>query len=299
MSWYYRSGELTRGPWDVVVDPADNPGWRHTGFRAARVHPSSALHLAPNTSERLIFILEGEEITVSYTLHGKIDVIQKKLRGRHSVFDGPTDSLYLPLGTEITINGDARIAIAEAPARVHKDPALIAREDVPVLLRGAGEMSRQVHNIGMPEILDADRLIVVEVIVPAGNWSGAPAHKHDTYVPGEESNLEEIYFFHAEPTRTVPSLTSPFGIFRGYASDNRPYEITQEVHSGDVVLVPHGWHGPVAAGPGYDLYFCNVMAGPDPTREWNVTDEPSQLWMREAWKDMDVDSRLPYQSVKW
>ena len=34
------------------------------------------------------------------------------------------------------------------------------------------------------------------------------------------------------------------------------------MRTGDVVLVPHGWHGPSMAAPGYDLYYLNVMAGP-------------------------------------
>ena len=43
---------------------------------------------------------------------------------------------------------------------------------------------------------------------------------------------------------------------------DRPIDVLAEVRSGDVVLVPHGWHGPSMAAPGYDLYYLNVMAGP-------------------------------------
>jgi len=149
----------------------------------------------------------------------------------------------------------------------------------------------------MPDNLDADRLVVVEVIVPAGNWSGAPAHKHDVYIPGKESNLEEIYYFESAVTRgeKPASEVDPVGYFRGYASDSRAYDVTAEVRSGDVVLVPHGWHGPVSAGPGYDLYFFNIMAGPDPVREWNFTDDPHHAWIRESWKTQSPDPRLPYK----
>jgi 5-deoxy-glucuronate isomerase len=148
----------------------------------------------------------------------------------------------------------------------------------------------------MPDTLDADRMIVCEVIVPAGNWSGAPSHKHDTYVPGKESNLEEIYYFESAVTRgaTIGGAHSPFGYFRGTTADNRPYDVTEEVRSGDVALVPYGWHGPAAAGPGYDLYFFNVMAGPDPERAWNATDHPDQAWIRDSWLSQQTDPRLPY-----
>jgi 5-deoxy-glucuronate isomerase len=116
------------------------------------------------------------------------------------------------------------------------------------------------------------------------------------YEPGKESNLEEIYYFESAVARgeKVNSEVDPVGYFRGYASDNRPFDVTAEVRTGDVVLVPYGWHGPVAAGPGYDLYFFNIMAGPDPVREWNVTDDPHHAWIRESWKSQETDARLPY-----
>ncbi len=284
--WHYKSGELKRDGWQLISDQM-----RHTGLRVGVVTPSAPLSIAADNRERTIFVLAGSEITVTY---GDESVV---LRGRSSVFEGTTDHLYLPINTDIKISGDARVAVGEALATNVKNSSVMKREDVPVFIRGAGRETRQVHNFGMPDILDADRLVVVEVIVPAGNWSGAPAHKHDVYVPGKESNLEEIYYFEAAVARGEKPAgeVDPVGYFRGYASDSREYDVTAEVRSGDVVLVPHGWHGPVAAGPGYDLYFFNIMAGPDPVREWNVTDDPHHAWIRESWKMQSPDPRLPYQ----
>ena len=34
--------------------------------------------------------------------------------------------------------------------------------------------------------------------------------------------------------------------------------------------------GRLSAGPGYDLYYLNVMAGP--RRQWLVTTDPAQAW---------------------
>jgi 5-deoxy-glucuronate isomerase len=48
------------------------------------------------------------------------------------------------------------------------------------------------------------------------------------------------------------------------------------------------------ATPGADLYFLNVMAGPDPERTWNITDDPNYAWIRETWHHRDPDPRLPY-----
>jgi 5-deoxy-glucuronate isomerase len=63
---------------------------------------------------------------------------------------------------------------------------------------------------------------------------------------------------------------------------------------GDIALVPYGYHGPAVAAPGYDLYYLNVMAGPDPERVWNIRDDPAHSWVRSTWNGQSADPRLPY-----
>ncbi len=295
MTWFFKKGELAHDDWDVLVDGSIE-GWQHTGLRVGTLGASRQFHIIADGLERIIFPLEGVGVTVEYRLAGETAFQTQFLRGRKSVFHGTADLVYLPVDTEIKIHGDGRVCVGEAPAKNAKPVQFIAAEDVPVFVRGAGRESRQVHNFGVPEHLDADRFIVVEVIVPAGNWSGVPAHKHDTYIPGVESNLEEIYYFETAVTRgvDVPVASDPVGYLRGYASDEREYDLLEEVRSGDVGLVPYGWHGPAMAAPGYDLYFFNVMAGPDPDRSWNITDDPNHAWIRETWHSQDSDPRLPY-----
>lgn len=295
MQWTYSAGELAQDSWDCLVD-ASIPGWQHTGLRVGTLAAGKTIHIPADGIERLITTLDGEGFTVEYRLEGEDHFAHAPLRGRASVFDGATDNIYLPVATEIRIEGAGRVIIAEAPAQNKKPVRFQLAEDVPVFIRGAGRETREVHDIGGAEALEADRFIVVEVIVPAGNWSGIPAHKHDTYIPGVESNLEEIYYFETAITRTAhkPTAADPTGFIRAYASDERPIDITEEVRSGDVALIPYGWHGPVMATPGSDLYFLNVMAGPDPDRSWNITDDPNQAWIRETWHAQEPDSRLPY-----
>ena len=73
-------------------------------------------------------------------------------------------------------------------------------------------------------------------------------------------------------------------------------DVLAEVRSGDVVLIPFGWHGPSIAVPGYDLYYLNVMAGPGDERAWRICDDPAHGWVRDTWADQPVDPRLPYRS---
>ena len=65
------------------------------------------------------------------------------------------------------------------------------------------------------------------------------------------------------------------------------------MRTGDVVLVPHGYHGPSVAAPGYHMYYLNVMAGPGVERAWKIVDDPEHAWLRGTWDDQPVDPRLP------
>ena len=131
-----------------------------------------------------------------------------------------------------------------------------------------------------------------EVVTPAGNWSSWPPHKHDEERPGAETALEEIYY--VETRATDPRGTDPVGYLRVYGSSpQRPVDVVAEVRTGDVVLVPHGWHGPAVAAPDADLYYLNVMAGPGPERAWRICDDPAHAWVRERWSEETVDPRLP------
>jgi 5-deoxy-glucuronate isomerase len=169
-------------------------------------------------------------------------------------------------------------------------------DDVPVELRGAGSCSREVRNFGVPAVLDADSVIACEVVTPAGNWSSYPPHKHDEEREGVETELEEIYYFEVQPAGPVPPSADPVAYQRVYGTEERPIDVLAEVRSGDVVLVPHGWHGPSMAAPGYDLYYLNVMAGPGTNRAWLICDDPSHGWVRGTWEGMAVDPRLPFGS---
>ena len=77
-----------------------------------------------------------------------------------------------------------------------------------------------------------------------------------------------------------------------------PIEVLEEVRSGDVVLVPHGYHGPSVAAPGYHMYYLNVMAGPGAERAWKIVDDPEHAWLRGTWDDQAVDPRLPLHAPK-
>jgi 5-deoxy-glucuronate isomerase len=145
-----------------------------------------------------------------------------------------------------------------------------------------------VNNFATPGSFDADRLIACEVLTPGGNWSSYPPHKHDED-KDDESALEEIYYYEVEVGPQGPGMAYQ----RVYGDAERSIDVLAEVRTGDVVLIPHGWHGPSMAAPGYNLYYLNVMAGPGRERTWLICDDPAHAWVRGSWEDQAIDPRLP------
>jgi 5-deoxy-glucuronate isomerase len=296
--WFHPRGSHPEDGWTDVIDGRLD-GWAHTGLRTGSLGgpgDPAELRLPGDDVERIVVPLAGT-FTVAYDGESGSDTTV--LEGRGRVFDGPTDTLYLGSRTPASITGTGRVAVAEAPTPIVKAAAYLAAGEVPVELRGAGQSSRQVHNFGTPAALDAVGLIVCEVITPAGNWSSYPPHKHDVAIPGAESDLEEIYYYEADVTRgaqsQAPAAADPFALHRTYASDDRPIDEFREVRTGDIALVPYGWHGPAVAAPGYDMYYLNVMAGPGAERVWNISDDPAHGWVRSVWDAEEIDPRLPYE----
>lgn len=289
--WFYPAGTAAEGPWFLSAGAAGSttelPGWEHTGIKVADTEPGQVLTLPEADEERLVVPMWG-----AFDVRAGGETYE--LRGRANVFAGPSDVVYLGIGqeVEITSRGSGRVAVATAPAASAKPNRRIAAEDISVELRGTGSCSREVHNFGMVATLDADSFLVCEVITPAGNWSSYPPHKHDEDTD-TENILEEIYYFESAPAQGAPATAAPVGYARTYSTDpNRPIDVTAEVRAGDALFIPHGWHGPAAAAPGYHMYYLNVMAGPG-KREWVVTNDPCHSWIPETMSDQPLDARLP------
>jgi 5-deoxy-glucuronate isomerase len=304
--WVLPSGSACRDGFDVVVDDTVQ-GWTHTGLRIASLAADESVHVPAGEWEYAVVPLSGSVRVSARLSDGTARTVE--LAGRPSVFAGPTDVAYAPAGSALVLTATAstsRVAVCAAHVGLGGSRELrhLDASDVPVELRGAGIASREVRNFGIPGVLDADALIACEVVTPAGNWSSYPPHKHDEERAGEETELEEIYYFETQVEgaahgSNVPENADPVGYQRVYGTPDRPIDVFAEVRTGDVVLVPHGWHGPAMAAPGYDLYYLNVMAGPGPTRAWLICDDPKHAWVRDTWRDQEIDPRLrPREEVR-
>lgn len=274
---YVRAGDTANGLWACDISP-ERAGWEFSGIRVLRLTPGEPQTVATGRDELIVLPLRG---SCRVTCDGH----EVELAGRPDVFSGPSDFAYLPPGVTATLTSadGGTFALPSARAEPGHPVRHVPAADVPVELRGSGQCSREVHNFAAADVFDADRLIAVEVLTPGGNWSSYPPHKHDEANP-DETVLEEIYYF--EVAGGGPAYQ------RVYGTPGRPLDLLAEVRSGDVVLIPHGWHGPSMAAPGYDLYYLNVMAGPG-ERAWRVRHDPDHDWVRDTWPGQPVDPRLP------
>jgi 5-deoxy-glucuronate isomerase len=267
------------GPWSLRITP-EQAGWAFCGLRVLELGPGDAHSFASGGDELLVLPLEGACVV-------ECESRRFELAGRDGVFAAVSDFAYVPRDAEVRVSsaGGGRFILPSSLATTRLDPAYGPAAEVPVELRGAGQASRQVNNVCTPESFPADKLLVVEVLTPGGNWSSYPPHKHDEQREGEVQ-LEEIYYFEI-------AGTGGLGYQRVYSSGaDRQIDVLAEVGGGDVVLVPYGWHGPSMAAPGYDMYYLNVMAGPG-ERVWRFCDDPAHAWVRGTWDGQEIDPRLP------
>ena len=254
--------------------PRQKVGWQWMSFLVRRLLAGD-MYQAKTEHEEAAFVLLGGRCLADWGQGGQ------RIGKRKNVFDGFPYALYLPAGNGVTFTAETECEIAECrvPSQAQLEPRLIGPQDVASALRGGGNVSRQIVDL-MPPAFPADKLIVVEVYTPGGNWSSYPPHKHDVHNPPEEVDLDEIYYYRM----SQPDAFAFQHLYSGEQSSAR----TLQTRDGDVVLVRSGYH-PVVAGPGYDVYYLNFLAGS--SRAMAVTEDARHVWIRSTWKE--TDPRLP------
>jgi 5-deoxy-glucuronate isomerase len=265
-------GELfhKHGAWNQVTP--ESAGWSYLSF-GVRGESFSA---ETRGSEVALVVLGGRCV---------VEAVGERweLGAREDVFGGMPWALYLPRETTYSVAGSGAFELAICGARCERrrEPVLIRPEDVEIEVRGAGNATRQINHIVKPSF-PAERLLVVEVYTPAGNWSSYPPHKHDEDNPPHEVILEETYYY-----RTA--ATEAFAVQRLYSPEH-DVDVTETVRDGDLMLVPFGYHT-VAAAHGYDLYYLNALAGD--RRSMASADDPALAWIRSSWDGLEPDPRVP------
>ena len=278
------------------MDP-ELAGWRYLSFRTVTfaADGSDPVEIGEVAHETAVVHLFGGDVRVDIADGGS-----SVLAGRRSVFEGLPSAFYLPAGrtARLGVQGDrgghpATMAIATAPARpdvsASLGPVLIRPEDVRVETRGAGHSTRQINHIIDPGF-PADRLLLVEVLTPAGNWSSWPPHKHDVDDMPTEAVLEEVYHyrFRRPEAWAIQRVYRPAGGPLGAARD-----AVFAVRDGEAVIVTDGYH-PFAAIDADDAYYLNALAGDRRTMACSF--DPDLDAVRERWASETPDPRVPLVS---
>jgi 5-deoxy-glucuronate isomerase len=267
----------TPGTGEVLSVTQDRAGWQTISLRLIRLKKGQQ-HAVSLPEEELALVMLGGRVAVTAGSER-----WTSLGGRGNVFAGMPHTLYLPVGTPRVdvepLTDDCEVAVCGARADRRFPAAVIEPAAVEVEIRGGENATRQINHILKPEFA-ADRLLVVEVYTPSGNWSSYPPHKHDAHNPPGEVDLDEVYFY---------KIARPEGyaIQRVYTRDGRRDE-TITIRDNEVVLIPEGYH-PVVAAHGYDCYYLNVLAGS--ARSMAASDDPDYAWVRGQWQTKDP--RLP------
>lgn len=270
----------------VEVNP-ERASWRYLSFRACRVADGEKVAVGGPGIETAIVLVAGGDAVLH--LQGEP---ARSGSGRTSPFEALPSGWYLPPGRsgELTArrrdsNASTLFAVASAPASgrpgVSDEVIAFGPGDIQVEIRGAGNATRQINHIITPDF-PADRLEVVEVLTPSGNWSSWPPHKHDVDAMPNEAVLEEIYYYRFPRPEA-------WGVQRVYRTD-RSRDGLWEVRTGDVVLVTDGYH-PFSAAHGDDAWYLNALAGDRRTMACSF--DPDLDWVRATWESMEPDSRLP------
>ena len=250
----------------VIHVTPKSAGWTYVGFDLWRLKPGAiAVGNDIRRETCLVFISGQGQTHAGTTGYGVIGE-------RMSPFDGAPWSVYVPAGMTWSVKASTEmtLAVCTAPGSGKLPARVIPPIGLATETRGKGNNVRHVTNI-LPEGDEADSLLVVEVITPAGNTSSYPPHKHDEDNLPNESLLEETYYHRLNPAQG-------FAFQRVY-TDDRSLDEAMAVEDGDVTLVPKGYH-PCATVHGYDLYYLNVMAGPK--RTWKFHNAKEHAWLLKA-----------------
>ena len=277
---YFRSRRVAPGQSGaaITITPA-KAGWDLVRFGVRALAKGAAWTETMRSEECCIVLLSGHCRAAWQTADGRAG--NAILGPRASVFRSYPHALYLPAGTRVTVSATAATQLADcrAPSTQSLDARAVRPDQCGFEIRGGGNATRQIIDI-LPPSFEADRLMICEVLTPAGNWSSYPPHKHDRDRPPLEADLEEIYYFRF-------SHPDGYGFQRLYSADGRRDE-TFRVTDGDVVVVREGYH-PFVTAYGYDAYYLNVLAGS--RRSMAATDDPRYASLRKQWPA--PDPRLP------
>lgn len=265
MKRFYEKQEF-KGYKEVITKEAE---LEVIGFDLIRLEPKESISCKSGEYELGLVILSG---TCSVTAE---NFEAAELGSRRNVFDGKPATVYIPRDTQYNVMaegyGTLEIGVCKVKADKKYEPFVVRPEDITTEHRGKLNWQRDVNDIITSKYEGkVDKIVLGETYGCAGQWSSYPSHKHDTDNMPYEVNMEEIYHFKVNPVQG-------FGIQVMY-NDDMSLKESYIVRDGDSIAIKEGYH-PVAAAPGYSVYYLWVMAG-NSGRRLTPCDDPKHAWVK-------------------
>lgn len=247
---------------------AGHPALDRIRIAVLRLAPGERYAGQTGTWESALVLQAGEGV-IAVESHGIAHQCQ-----RQNVFGGPSSTVYVAPGQEWEVraqgNTNLELVVCSTPGAPDAASQVITADQLKVRHVGQGNWYRTIYDI-IDAPFPAHTMILGETYNPPGFWSSAPPHKHEVDDLPHESEHEEAYLFRLNPARG-------FGMQRVY-TDDRSLDDAYAVEDGDVVAIPRGYH-PVAAAPGYQLYYLWVLAGNQ--RVLAPRDDPAHAWLKDS-----------------
>ena len=160
------------------------------------------------------------------------------------------DSIYLPRDTQVLVQTDSQVDLAECSAEVdNRYPLQMVRyadveKNGSLKFTTGGPSNTRTVNITLGKNIQAGRILAGFTTSEPGHWTSWPPHEH-------AAMLEELYVYYDMP---APA----FGVQFVYTDPDEP-EFIGLVRDGDAVIMPEGFH-PNVSVPGYPINFVWMMA---------------------------------------
>ncbi|MHB8898480.1 MAG: 5-deoxy-glucuronate isomerase [Thermoguttaceae bacterium] len=241
-------------------------GMKYLSFGMISLSSGQAYRLEPGSQETALVLLRGEVLVSGGGL------VRQAIGPRADLFHEKPWTVLVRAETAVDLEAtrDSEIAVCQAPS-TRPGPAMVLPPDrVKEVSLGKPGFQRLAWMMVTEEV-PADYLFIGEAIVPPANWASFPPHRHDFDDLPNEVDMEEVYYFRFDRPRG-------FGIQKIY-TDNRSIDETYTVEDHHTVLIPEGYH-PVAAAPGYSMYYLWIMAGKN--RRFFSRPDPDHGWIAQA-----------------
>ncbi|MDI7277398.1 MAG: 5-deoxy-glucuronate isomerase [Anaerolineae bacterium] len=243
-----------------LAGPGD-AGLRHLELGIVRVPRDEEQRLSTQGREAVLVILGG---ACTVEVEGESWDLS-----RISVFAEPASAVYVPRHREYTLTASrpTDLTVLSSVATMDNLPRLITSGEIQERVEGAEHFTRRVATIVGPEF-PSSRLLVGETFIEPGEWSSYPPHKHDEDRYPDEVRLEAVAFYQIDPPQG-------FALQYLYNAD-RTLNEAHVVRNDQAFVAASGYH-PVAAAPGYRVYYLWGMVGDGHVMRSSL--DPDHAWV--------------------